>query len=377
MVELAKLDYEKAVEDYEEEMVNLSISIFLEETYEELKQNIPEAYANKDYKEIKAIVHKFKTTAKYMGAFDFAELCDQMQKCVDELNENLIELNALYPIFMSNLEGLYAACLKQNKKTQIKDKSEENWLKNVEEDVKEYEDQVNESDLNNEEDDNLAFNNVNLKKYFKESNMNENLRHSKLFRKATHSFTDVFSALNPFAQAELQRKIQLRYEQAIQKFEVDIVNVIIQTFVTEEYKVMKANLKKAYEARDIKELQACLHTMKLKAKYICAKEFAEDCINIENCIKENQEDYIKLAELFPEFMEDFDLLYAEVELCYHKITKSNIDLTPKVMTQSVIHSSARRKSQARLHNDSIKQSTKKMHHKTSTYYIYYLCSLLR
>lgn len=370
MAEIAQLEYEKAVEDYNEEMVNLSIAIFLDETYEELKQKIPLSYAKQDYKEIKAIVHKFKTTAKYMGAFDFAELCGLIQKCVEEGKEDLIQLNILYSVFMKNLDALYEVCLNQNQLIHNKGKSSSIKLNNEEEDIKKDEDQIKEEEEEDNDDDNNNYLSAknSLKKYFEQFNYTNSSKTPKAYRKTTYSFSDVVSSLNISSKTNLQKnKIQLRYEQAIHKFEAEIVNVIIQTFVTQEYKVMKENLKRAYESRDIKELQACLHTMKLKAKYICAEEFAEDCIVIENCIKENPEDSTRLTQLFPEFMADYDLLYAEVELCYNTINQSNIDYTPKIYKNFASRNKSSHNHLRTTFDSPMQQSIKKNHQKTRIY----------
>ena len=78
-VDYWEINYEDAIDDYDEEIVNTAISSFVMTIYQELKTIIPEAYAKKNYQEIKARLHKFKTTSRYIGAINFSGLCNKIQ----------------------------------------------------------------------------------------------------------------------------------------------------------------------------------------------------------------------------------------------------------------------------------------------------------
>ena len=64
IIDYCEINYEDAIDDYDEEIVNTAITSFVLNIYQELKTIIPDAYAKKNYKEIKQRLHKFKTTSR-------------------------------------------------------------------------------------------------------------------------------------------------------------------------------------------------------------------------------------------------------------------------------------------------------------------------
>ena len=79
-----EINYDGTIDDFDEEIVNSAIIYFVQNTYQELKTIIPVAYEKKNYKEIKARLHKFKTTSRYIGAVNFSVLCNKIQQCCEE-----------------------------------------------------------------------------------------------------------------------------------------------------------------------------------------------------------------------------------------------------------------------------------------------------
>ena len=63
-IDYCEINYEDAIDDYDEEIVNTAITSFVLNIYQELKTIIPDAYAKKNYQEIKQRLHKFKTTSR-------------------------------------------------------------------------------------------------------------------------------------------------------------------------------------------------------------------------------------------------------------------------------------------------------------------------
>lgn len=338
MAETMHLNYQTAVDEYDEEMVNLSISLFLTETYNELKLKMPDAYKGKDYQGMKAIAHKFKTTSKYMGADDFAVLCGKMQKCVNEGNSSLNQIDDLYQTFMSKLEVLYNVCLKQNEIIQktINEVDDEN----------ESDDEDNNDKLANEGKPNVNayFSGRDSESSKRNSIAKTNTRKSDEFILKIESSDSIISKplftqrksiygnmlFDSQKKQDKTNQIQIRYSKAIQTFDAEIIDVIIQKFVTDEYKIIKTNLLTAFKKKDAKEILSQLHTMKLKAKYMCAEEFADHVLKIENCIKESKDDLKTLEALFPEFIENMELLYKEVQDCYEKNHQKEVNdsITP-------------------------------------------------
>ena len=50
--ELSQINFEDAIDNFDEDIVNLSLSMFIELTYNELKTKIPIFYKEKNYKKI-------------------------------------------------------------------------------------------------------------------------------------------------------------------------------------------------------------------------------------------------------------------------------------------------------------------------------------
>ena len=99
------LDCEDAIAMYEEDIVKLALSEFVNKTYKVLKENIPIYYVNKNYKDMRTLVHNLKTNSCYMGADKFSELCAEMQHDCEKQNGPGIDKN--YVIFMDKLDKLY------------------------------------------------------------------------------------------------------------------------------------------------------------------------------------------------------------------------------------------------------------------------------
>ena len=110
--DLIQINFDDAIDDFDEDIVNLALTMFIELTYTELKTKMPIFYQEKNYKEIFAHVHKFKSSSRYFGATNFSNLCNDMQHCCLEGKINAEKLDELYPIFINNLDNLYNECKK-------------------------------------------------------------------------------------------------------------------------------------------------------------------------------------------------------------------------------------------------------------------------
>lgn len=119
------------------------------------------------------------------------------------------------------------------------------------------------------------------------------------------------------------RVIKIKPDEAKEKFGGVISRMAIQLFVEKDYETTKKKLNESFEILDLKEIKSLVHTLKTNARYMCSEEFATECIEIENAVKEGQQDIPKLKELFPIFMKDFDLLYEEALKVYPDLTDAD------------------------------------------------------
>lgn len=117
--ELLEINYEDAIEDYDEQVVNMTYELFVNKQYQELKFKISKAYSDKNYQELKVIFHNFKTTSRYLGSENFSELCNQLQIYCKEGVEKFSSFEKAYLIFSINFPKFYDKCKEQYKK--IKD----------------------------------------------------------------------------------------------------------------------------------------------------------------------------------------------------------------------------------------------------------------
>ena len=174
--EYVEIDYEEAVDNYEEEIVLYALTLFIEETYNDLKKKIPIFYKEKNYKEIFAYVHKFKTTTRYIGAMNFSNVCNDIQNCCGEKNLNIEKLDKLYSIFINNLDPLYVECKKiyDEKIKKNNDNNDDNNEKKVDDNNNENNKETNnENNKEKNEENNKEKNDEKNKENNKENN-NEN-----------------------------------------------------------------------------------------------------------------------------------------------------------------------------------------------------------
>lgn len=128
---LTDIDYEEAIDNYGDEIVEMAYELFITKIYKELTQKIPKAYKAKNFKELKVIFHNFKTTSKYLGAEEFSELCNKIQLCCKEGKVDEKALEKLYPLVVQNFEQLYKKCKEQYQKVD----HEDNYLEDISEDT--------------------------------------------------------------------------------------------------------------------------------------------------------------------------------------------------------------------------------------------------
>ena len=147
-----EVDFDSAIEDFGEETVQFCVDSFLNKTYKELKSNIPKLYKAQNYKEIRGKMHILKTNSGYMGAANFSALCKEFETSCkfESLNEEKID--ELYPIFMTNLDKLYAK-LKKLSKEKFGGEQEAETDKKEQEEIKENK-ESNETKENKERSEN-------------------------------------------------------------------------------------------------------------------------------------------------------------------------------------------------------------------------------
>ena len=103
------IDFDDAIDNYGADTVNFALTVFVTEIYGEIKDNINKAVNESNYTELRAIVHKFKSTTGYLGANGFSKLCAVIQKaCEDKIS--MEKIKEYCKIFNDNLELLYQTC---------------------------------------------------------------------------------------------------------------------------------------------------------------------------------------------------------------------------------------------------------------------------
>lgn len=113
-----------------------------------------------------------------------------------------------------------------------------------------------------------------------------------------------------------KKEIKIDEEEAKENYGDMIFEKSITILVEKEYETTRRNLQEAYDSKDSSRLKHITHTLKTNARFLCSENFALECQAIESCTKEGLVNWEKVVELFPQFMEDFDLLFKEAEKIY-------------------------------------------------------------
>jgi len=105
-----KIDSEEAIDNFGNEIFEQSILLFVDESYNNVKEGIKKALEEKDKNKIKILTHTLKTTARYMASENFALECQAIES--ESKEPNWEKMNNLLIDFFEDLDILYSECLK-------------------------------------------------------------------------------------------------------------------------------------------------------------------------------------------------------------------------------------------------------------------------
>jgi HPt (histidine-containing phosphotransfer) domain-containing protein len=111
----------------------------------------------------------------------------------------------------------------------------------------------------------------------------------------------------------MSKKIIIDVEESKESFGEETFESMLKMFVDGYYETTVRNLQDAFSAQDRGSMKHLTHTLKTYARFLCSEEFALECQAIENCVKEGAEDWEKIGTLFPQFIEDYAILYHLIE----------------------------------------------------------------
>jgi HPt (histidine-containing phosphotransfer) domain-containing protein len=306
-VDYWEINYEDAIDDYDEEIVNTAISSFVMTIYQELKTIIPEAYAKKNYQEIKARLHKFKTTSRYIGAINFSGLCNKIQSCCEKGKIDVDALAQLYEIFINNIDKLYNTA-KKIYDTIVK-KKDDNDEKEKEKETNEVNNEEKKNVENNNEINNIEKVDDNNKLTFKqiEKQINIQTQHKKNFSQSNLSD---FVALTQNDKSELV----INYEEACEKFSKPKVNEVIINFIDEKISKIKEDIKNFKENPNNynykNQIFRIIEIIKEVCKKVNAEQFSKKINSFGNLLS-STERFKKINKIMEELSKAVDSLENE------------------------------------------------------------------
>ena len=103
--ELFLLEYDDAVESYDERIVSMCLKEFVCNGYKELKSEMVKSYETQNWKKIDSVTHRYKTTFMYFGATNFAEMTIEFRNFIKK--DEREKMDEYYKKFMGNIDGLY------------------------------------------------------------------------------------------------------------------------------------------------------------------------------------------------------------------------------------------------------------------------------
>ena len=103
--ELLLLEYDDAVESYDEQIVLMCLKEFVCNGFKELKSEMINGYETQNWKKIDSITHRYKTTFTYFGATNFADMTIEFRAYIKKDQRD--KMNEYYKKFMANIDGLY------------------------------------------------------------------------------------------------------------------------------------------------------------------------------------------------------------------------------------------------------------------------------
>lgn len=105
-----KIDSEEAIDNFGNEIFEQSILLFVDESYNHVKDGIKKALEEKDKNKIKILTHTLKTTARYMASENFALVCQEIE--TESKEPDWEKMNNLLIDFFEDLDTLFSECLK-------------------------------------------------------------------------------------------------------------------------------------------------------------------------------------------------------------------------------------------------------------------------
>ena len=105
-----KIDSEEAIDNFGNEIFEQSILLFVDESYNNVKEGIKKALEEKDKNKIKILTHTLKTNARYQASENFALVCQVIES--ESKEPDWIKMNNLITDFFEDLDIFYTECLK-------------------------------------------------------------------------------------------------------------------------------------------------------------------------------------------------------------------------------------------------------------------------
>ena len=103
--DLLLLEYDDAVELYDEQIVTMCLKEFICNGFKELKSEMVKSFETQNWKKIDSVTHRYKTTFMYFGATNFAEMTIEFRNFIKKDERD--KMDEYYKKFMANIDGLY------------------------------------------------------------------------------------------------------------------------------------------------------------------------------------------------------------------------------------------------------------------------------
>lgn len=303
------IDYNNSVELYDEEPVNTVIELFIEQDYEDLKNNIQLTYDTKNYKELKRLVHTFKTTVRYMGSEGFAHLCEGIEKCVKTGEEDPVLLAEKFPFFMKKYDALYhLAKIEYNR---IKGRTETSIpLLVINNDLNIIQhDNINNSTTSN--NSNAASNNnssnqltLDQPTVLKQKNSTVSMNSSSIIIPSTLESSSRSQIGNNESNT---LKIQIRINESNEKYGEKLFLLCGKMLLRNECHASSRHIETAFEKSEYRDLKRIIIILKVLSTYLCAHEFKSYCETNQVLLKANPLDLLNKKD---EMITQTELFYS-------------------------------------------------------------------
>jgi HPt (histidine-containing phosphotransfer) domain-containing protein len=116
-------DLAEADENFSDEVVDKTLTLFVQEYYQHFKEELESARRNKDITKIKISVHTLKSTSRYLCCEYFALKCqkieDLVKVCLDEIEKQFDEYLQCFSWLYDDAKNQYDIRFKEKKEKEI------------------------------------------------------------------------------------------------------------------------------------------------------------------------------------------------------------------------------------------------------------------